>query len=180
MIMESVAIAGKSAGGTVPKTTIRTWAMPLTIGSFLLMAATGGLMFFGVRGGLISEVHEWFSWLFLAGAVAHLVVNVRPLTLHLKSRWGKVSIAAALVLLVAAVLPTGIRTGHQLRQTVEQAVVDAPLSTLARLAKIAPADLENRLKAHGIAATMQQSPRELSEQNGIDERQVIAIVFRND
>ena len=125
-------------------------------------------------------MHEWFSWLFLAGAVAHLVVNVRPLTLHLKSRWGKFSVAAALVLLISAVLPTEIRTGHQLHGLVEQAVVDAPLSTLGSLAKVAPADLGNRLKAYGIAATMRQSPRELAEHNGIDEREVIAIVFRND
>ena len=178
--MSSIATAERSAGKTRPRLPMRAWATPLTIGAFLLMAATGVLMFFDVRGGLISEVHEWFSWAFLAGAVAHLVVNVRPLTLHLKSRWGKVSIAAALILLVAAVVPTGIRSGHQLHHAVEQAVVDAPLSTLASLAHVASADLETRLKAHGIAATMQQSPRQLSELNHLDEREVIAIVFRND
>lgn len=59
-------------------------------------------------------------------------------------------------------------------------MVDAPLSTLASLAHVAPADLETRLKAHGIAATMQQSPRQLCELNHLDEREVIAIVFRND
>ena len=178
--MQSVGIAGKSAGPTFQKIPMRAWATPVTIGAFLLMAATGVLMFFGVRGGLISEVHEWFSWLFLAGAVAHLFVNYRPLILHLRSRWGRVSIAAACLLMVAAVLPTGIQTGHRLHQAVEQAVVDAPLSTLAVLAHVAPADLETRLKAHGIAATLQQSPRQLSELNHLDPREVVAIVFRND
>ena len=178
--METAAVAGRSASRTFPKIPLRAWATPLTIGAFLLMAATGVLMFFGVRTGLVSEVHEWFSWLFLAGAVAHLVVNYRPLILHLKSRWGRVGIAAAAVLLVAAVLPTGIQSGHQLHHAVEQAVVDAPLSTLASLAHVAPQDLENRLKARGIAANPQQSARELSQRNGVDEREVIAIAFGND
>ena len=109
--------------------------------------------------GLISEVHEWFSWLFLAGAAAHLVVNYRPLTLHLKSRWGRVSLAACRLLLAVAVFPSGVRTGHQLHGLIERAVEDAPLSTVASLANVAPQDLESRLKAHGIAATLQQSAR---------------------
>jgi Domain of unknown function (DUF4405) len=178
--MQSIGVAENSAGPTFQKIPMRAWATPVTVGAFLLMSATGVLMFFGVRGGLISEVHEWFSWLFLAGAVAHLVVNYRPLILHLRSRWGRVSIAAAAALLVVAVLPTGIQIVHRPHQAVEQAVVDAPLSTLASLAHIAPQDLENRLKAHGIAATLQQSARELAQQNRVDEREVIAIAFRNE
>jgi hypothetical protein len=63
---------------------------------------------------------------------------------------------------------------------VEQAVLDAPLATLASLAKVAPQDLETRLKAHGIAATLQQSARQISQESRVDEREIIAIVFRND
>ena len=177
--MESITAVRESAGRTLPKIPMRAWATPLTIGAFALMAVTGILMFFGVRGGLISEVHEWFSWLFLAGAVAHLVVNYRPLTLHLKSRWGRISPAACAVVLAVAVLPLGIRTNHQLHALIEQAVVDAPLSTLASLANVAPQDLETRLKAHGVVATLHQSAREISEQNRVNEREVIAIVFMN-
>ncbi len=178
--MSSVVLPGKPAGRAAPKITMRAWATPVTIGAFLLMAVTGVLMFFGVRTGLVSEVHEWFSWLFLAGAVAHLAVNYRPLTLHLKSRWGRVSLAAAVALLAVAVLPTGIQTGHGLHKAVEQSVIDAPLSTLAGLAHLAPRDLEARLKAAGISASMQQSARDLAVQSGVDEREVIAIAFRKE
>ena len=178
--MPSIALAGPNVAKTRKSIPIRAWATPLTIGSFLLMATTGVLMFFGVRGGLISEAHEWFSWAFLAGAVAHLVVNVRPLTLHLKSRWGRISIAAAVVVLVVAVFPSGVRTGHQVRHAVEQAVVDAPLSTLATLANVSPTDLENRLKAHGVTATLNQSLHDLSDQNGMDEHALLGIVFMKD
>jgi hypothetical protein len=88
-------------------------------------------MFFGWRRGLTSEVHEWFSWLFLAGALGHIVANSRSFMSHLKSRWGKISIAASVVVLTACVFSLGIRSGHQprgaqLRGAVEQAVVGAP------------------------------------------------------
>jgi len=175
--MESVALAGKPVSAAARKLTMRTWATPVTLGAFALMSVTGVLMFFGVRGGLISEAHEWLSWVFLAGSAAHLVVNYRPLTLHLKSRWGRLSLAVAAVLLVVAVAPTGIQTGHKLHQAVEQAVVDAPLTTLATLAHISTQDLETRLKARGVAATPEQSARELAERNGVDAREVVAIAF---
>jgi hypothetical protein len=177
--MTDAAATDRNASRTRSSIPLRAWATPLTIGAFLVMAATGVLMFFDVRSGLVSEAHEWLSWVFLAGAAAHLVVNYRPLTLHLKSRWGRVSITAAAVLLVASVLPTGVESGHRLHHAVEQAVVDAPLSTLASLAHVAPQDLENRLKARGIVATPQQSARELAAQNGVDERDLLAIAFRS-
>ncbi len=175
----SASVTGR-AGGMRPTVPLRVWATPLTIAAFFLMAATGVLMFFGWRRGLTSEVHEWFSWLFLAGAFGHIVANIRPFTSHLKSRWGRISIAASVVLLTVCVLPFGIRTGHQLRGLVEQSVRDAPLSTLASLANLAPDDLQNRLKAHGISATMQQSVRQLSDQNRYDENRLLAIVFMNE
>jgi hypothetical protein len=137
-------------------------------------------MFFGWRGGLTSEAHEWLSWLFLAGVAAHLVVNWRPLTLHLKSRWGRIGVAAAVVVLAVAVLPTGLRTGHRLHGLVEHAVAEAPLSTLADLARVAPGEIERRLKAHGLTATLQQSAREVAEQNTISEQALLSIVFLND
>ncbi len=178
--MNTVAAADRSASKTRPGVPLRAWATPLTLGAFALMTATGILMFFGWRGGLISEVHEWFSWLFLAGAAAHLVVNYRPLTLHLKSRWGRMSLAASAIVLAVAVVPWGIRTPHQLHGLIERAVVDAPLSTLASLAKVTPEDAETRLKAHGVTATLEQSARQISVQNRVDQREVIAIVFGND
>ena len=49
--MPSIALAGPNVPKTRKSIPIRAWATPLTIGSFLLMAATGVLMFFGVSYG---------------------------------------------------------------------------------------------------------------------------------
>ena len=83
--------------------------------------------------------HEWFSWLFLAAAGAHIAANSRPFVKHLKSRWGKASVAAFVVILVAS-FSAGIGAGGHLRKTVEQALVDAPLSTLASLTPPRPGE----------------------------------------
>jgi hypothetical protein len=174
------ASADLSVGKTRPAVPLRAWATPLTIGAFFLMAVTGILMFFGWRRGLTSEVHEWFSWLFLAGAFGHIVANIRPFVSHLKSRWGKVSAAASIVVLVACLLPLGITTGHQLRGAVEQAVLDAPLSTLASLANVAPGELENRLKTHGIVAPLEQSVQQASDGDRHGAQRLLAIVFLNE
>lgn len=67
--------------------TVRTWATPLTIGAFLLMAATGILMFFGWNTGLTTVAHQWLSWFFLLSAGGHIAANWRPFRNHLKTGW---------------------------------------------------------------------------------------------
>jgi hypothetical protein len=128
---------------------LRTWATPLTIGAFFLMSATGVLMFFEWERGLTAVVHQWFSWLFLAGAGGHIAANVRPFKNHLKSRWGKASVAVFVVV----------------------------LSALASVTHTAPDALVRRLKAHGFIATSQQSVHDLSGQYGVSEHGLLAIVF---
>ncbi len=127
-------------------------ATPLTIGAFFLMSATGVLMFFGWDRGLTSGVHEWFSWLFLAGAARHIAANIRPFMNHLRSGWGKASITMFIIAMAASFLSWGIETGDPLRRDVERALVDAPLSTLASLTNATPEDLRRRLEARGIIA----------------------------
>jgi hypothetical protein len=75
------------------------------------MSATGVLMFFEWDRGLTTVVHQWFSWLFLAGAGGHIATNLRPLKNHLKSRWGKASLAAFAVVSAASLFSWGYITG---------------------------------------------------------------------
>jgi hypothetical protein len=45
----------------------RQWIAPLTMGAFLLSAATGALMFFHLDSGLNKAAQEWLSWALLGG-----------------------------------------------------------------------------------------------------------------
>ncbi|MBR0663927.1 hypothetical protein GXW71_06105 [Roseomonas hellenica] len=159
---------------------LRTWATSLTIGAFLLMSATGVLMFFGYDRGLTAVVHQWFSWFFLMGAGGHIAANIRPFKNHLRSRWGQVSVAVFMVVLAASLFSWGRITGPQLERPIKQALVDAPLSALAGVIRADPDALLLRLRARGITATSQQSVRDLSVGTGAGVNRLLAIVFLPD
>jgi hypothetical protein len=156
---------------------VRSWATPLTIGSFLLMGGTGVLMFFELDSGLTAVVHQWFSWLFLIGATGHLVANVRPLGRHLASRVGRLSVGALGAILIASCFSWGLVTGPQLKRPIEQALVDAPLSALASVTNTSLDVLTQRLEAHGVAASGAESVHDLSGTSGVNENRLLAIVF---
>ncbi len=160
--------------------TTRTWATPLTIGSFLLISATGILMFFEMERGLMTVVHQWFSWFFILGAAGHIAVNVRPLKNHLKSRWGKASVFVFAAILALSVSSWGTITGPQIKRPIEQALIEAPLSALANVTRTPPEHVVERLAAQGISAEGGQSIVELAAASGVDENRLLAIVFMLD
>ncbi|MDQ0325845.1 hypothetical protein J2R99_001694 [Rhodopseudomonas julia] len=159
---------------------LRTWATPLTIGSFLLMAATGVLMFFEFDRGLTVVVHQWFSWFFVIGAGGHIVANQRPFLNHLKSRWGEVSVAVFAAVLVASLFSWGMITGPQLERPIERALVDASLSSLAAVTGTETPSLLDKLATHGIAAEAEQSIHDLATQSGVDENRLLGLIFLPD
>lgn len=160
--------------------TTRTWATPLTIGSFVLISATGVLMFLEWERGLMTVVHQWFSWLFIIGAGGHIAVNLRPLKNHLKSSWGKASVVVFVSILTLSAFSWGTITGPQIKRPIEQALVDAPLSALASVNRTPPEYVVQRLAARGIAADDRQSIGELALASGVDENRLLAIVFALD
>ena len=65
----------------------REWATPLTIGTFLIMATTGILMFFHLDRGLNKEAHEWLGWAMVAGVGTHVVANLSSFKRYLGKAW---------------------------------------------------------------------------------------------
>ena len=156
---------------------LRNWATPLTIGAFILTTVTGVLMFFELDQGLIAEVHEWFSWLFLLGCGGHIMANIHPLKNQLKTRWGKISLLMFTAVLAASFFSWGLITPAQLKRPIERALVKAPLSALAMVTHTDPDALMYRLKAHGIDATGNQSIHDLVILHEVDEDRLLGIVF---
>ena len=156
---------------------LRTWATPLTMGSFVLMSLSGVLMFFHWDTGLTAGAHQWFSWFFLLGVGAHVTANFRPFKNHLNSRWGRASVAAFAIVLVASVFSWGQITGSQLERPVVQALIDAPLSSLAGVTRTEPDALIEKFKAHGITASPAQSIHELTIASGVGADRLLALVF---
>jgi len=162
---------------TVKPFSLRTWSTPLTIGSFILMAVTGVLMFFDVVPGYLSFAHEWCSWLFLVGAAGHMAVNYRPLARHLQSSWGRASVAIFGIALVVSMFSFGRITAPQLKWPISNALVEAPLSVLADVTRTEPGDLLAKLKTHGITATPEKNIKKLAEEHHMDEFHILGLLF---
>ena len=157
--------------------TVRTWATPLTIGAFTLIAGTGLLIYFGVDTDLTAGIHRWFSWLFLIGVAGHIVGNARPLRNHLKTGWGIASMAFFATALAISVSTAGSEGGPDLEASVKDAVIDASLASLAPLVRATPALLVARLQAKGVPATGDQTIRHLSAAHGVGEMELVAAIF---
>jgi hypothetical protein len=147
--------------------TLRTWATPLTIGSFLLMVSTGLLLFFEWNTGLTTVAHQWLSWFFLIGVAGHLAVNFKPLQNLLKSTWGRASIAIFTTALIASVFSWGQVTGPQLERPIMEALLEARLSVLAGMTHKEPETLVRELEANGLSATTSDRLADIAERNGV-------------
>lgn len=159
---------------------LRTWSTPLTIGSFVLVAVTGVMMFFDIVPGYVVFAHQWLSWLFLIGCGGHIAVNWRPFLLHVRSGWGRSSVAVFLVLLVLSSFSFGRITAPQLKWPLANALLDAPLAAVAGVAGREPALLVEMLARHGVTAEPEQSIRHTAEAQGMDEFHVLGLVFLRD
>lgn len=130
---------------------MRAWATPLTIGSFLLMAVTGLMMFFHVDIGLTKPAHEWLSWAFLAGAGVHVASNFIAFKRHFVSPVALAIIGLFVAILSAAILigAAGGEGGGSPVRLVLGTVEKAPLRDLAVLLHQSPDALIARINAAG-------------------------------
>jgi amino acid transporter len=155
----------------------RRWATPLTIGSFIVMAITGILMFFHVDRGINAGAHEWVAWLFLIGVAGHVTANFRPLKGHLKSSWGRTSVGVFAVVVVASFFTWGVRSGGQLLSAIRDSLVNTPLSTLATVVHAEPEALQRRLMTHGVLVRQDQTIRDLTGDDTSEQLHLLEVVF---
>jgi hypothetical protein len=143
----------------------RDWATPLTAGAFLLVAATGVLMFFHLDSGLNKEAHEWLSWALLAGVSLHVVSNVAAFKKHLAGRRGQAIVGVFALLLALSFIPLEEEEDKPFMAPV-QALAATPISTLAQVAKASPEEVMQRLQKAGLKpGSASQSVADLTGQD---------------
>jgi hypothetical protein len=139
----------------------REWITPVLAGAFLLTGATGVLIFFHVDTGLNKFVHEWLSWVLLAGAALHVVLNFGVLKRHLAARRGQLVVGAFALVLALSFAPLGNDHGEPALVPM-RALSQASIRTLAAVAQVTPAEMRQRLATAGVpAASEEQSLTEL-------------------
>ncbi|MDD5366068.1 MAG: DUF4405 domain-containing protein [Gallionellaceae bacterium] len=145
----------------------REWATPITMGAFMLSAVTGVLIFFHLDSGFNKFVHEWLSWVLLAGVVLHVAANFNGFRRHLDSRKGKILLGTFAVLLALSFLPAADRSEPSFLAPV-RALAQAPIDTLAAVARVSPEKMRERLLARGLAPASGQDS--LNDLIGADPR----------
>jgi hypothetical protein len=148
----------------------REWITPIVVGAFLLTGVTGVLIFFHVDTGMNKVVHEWLSWILLGGAALHAALNFTALKRHLVARRGQLVVGAFLLVLALSFAPLIQDRGEGHSMTTVQALSQAPIATLAEVAKITPDEMRQRLATAGVAAT--SDAQNLNELVGDTHRQM--------
>ncbi|WP_449257659.1 DUF4405 domain-containing protein [Chlorobium limicola] len=160
-------------------TTMRSWATPLAIGSFIILAVTGILMFFKIEGGYIKPVHEWLSWLMVAGVVLHTVANWKIFVGYFSKIPAVSIISAGLVVTALAVFMPASQEGGNPKAKMMKAIQSARLETVAELAGKESGDVVTALAEKGIAVDDPgMSIREIAKLNDKEAMEVLGLVFR--
>lgn len=153
---------------------LRAYATPLTIGTFLIMGATGILLFFHTNTTLNKVVHEYVGLVMVAAVILHVVLNWRAFQTYFKRPVALTLMGASAVMLAASFVSLGEETGGtRPDMAVLQMVSSASLTDLAPIMGTDAADLVTRLAEQGVTATPDQTLIDLS--NG-DMRGAITLL----
>jgi hypothetical protein len=132
--------------------TQRHWITPFVIGSFLLMAVTGVLMFFHLDSGLNKSAHEWLGWAMLAAVGLHLVNNMNAFKRYFSQTTGRVVMAVFAVVLAMSFVSLNGQSSKPPFLAPIKALSQAPLNVVAQVAGMSTAQLREQLASQGIAS----------------------------
>lgn len=160
---------------------MRTWATPLTVGAFLLLSITGGLMFFHLEPGIAKLAHEWLGWALVAGGLAHAVANWKGLVSHLRRPLGAGLIGLFVVLMAGSFLvpqTEGKGGGGGMRLLADR-IASTPIAQLAPVANRSPDQLVAALQARGVtvADPAKETLRSLAGKDRGRQRALMDAIF---
>jgi Domain of unknown function (DUF4405) len=130
---------------------IRKWVTPLTMGTFLLTVGTGLGLFFEVNWGFVKPIHEWLSLAFVAGGALHAVDHWKGISKHWSGWWGKSFVIAFALILGFSFLPLGKKEPWPSMQKMTDALGNASVQEVAKLAGVPTDSVTIRLARAGFA-----------------------------
>ena len=156
----------------------RKWATPLTIGTFVLSAVTGVLMFFHINTELNKLAHEWLGWAMVGAVALHAAINWNAFKRHFTTGVGRTLIGVFVLLTTLSFLPLGNQGGGNPVRLTMEFVTAAPISTLATLSGKDTELLYKELRAVGFTVdSAQQSLNELTGDDRDDQARALSVVF---
>lgn len=164
---------------------LRSYATPVSLLTFIAVGLTGLLMFFGVRGGLVGELHEWLGVVFVVALVLHLARNWRGVLAMLKTPSGKLiggGLGAAAAILILFSAPFGEAGGHggggHGPWRVVNVVAGAPIEKMAPAIGLTAGDAVARLKAGGVPVDgAQDSLNAIARDHGVPVPRMLNLLL---
>ncbi len=157
--------------------TLREWATPLTIGSFIISAVTGIIIFFHIRIGLVRPAHEWLSWFLVLGGLLHILTNWKGVKSYFSKPISASIIVIFLILCVLSLIPVGEKKPRALHLA-GNALLDTSLQIAALVAKEDAGHLMERLKKRGVLVNnTEQTLKEIATQSNQSEKAMLRLIF---
>lgn len=140
----------------------RPWITPLVIGSFLLLAVTGVLMFFHLDSGLNKLAHEWLSWALLVAVGLHVLLHLPAFKRYLGQKTALLVLGGCALVLALSFMPLPGGKKAPAYAAPVQALAQAPLPVLAQVLGQSTEALKAELDKAGLPVdSNQQSLRDL-------------------
>ena len=157
---------------------IRAWATPLTIGSFVLAAITGIMLFFRLNIGLVKVSHEWFSWFLVIGGLFHVVGSWRSFVQYFSKPAGKIIMGVFALLIVLSFIPMGNNRKGIPPAKISKMLLQSPFATVAAAAGHQPEELMATLKTKGISIeSKDETAQEIAVKNNKQGAEVLDLIF---
>lgn len=157
--------------------TLREWATPLTIGSFVISAVTGVIIFFHIRIGLVRPAHEWLSWFLVLGGIFHIVTNWTAIIRYFSKPISSSIITGFIILSVLVFIPTSEKKARPLHLA-GNALLDTTLQTVALVAKEEPDNLIEKLRKRGVLVkNSKQTVQEIAVQSNKPGKVLLGLIF---
>ncbi len=129
----------------------RPWITPLVIGSFVLSAVTGVLMFFHLDIGLNKAAHEWLGWAMVIGVTLHVWLNLPAFKRYFSQSTARFVMGAFALVLALSFFSLGSEGNSDPKWAGPiRAMADAPVSALAAVGGVTTEDMRLRLEAAGL------------------------------
>lgn len=158
---------------------LRRYATATTMVLFVIAAASGVMMFFHIDGHLLFKLHAYLGLVFVAAALLHVIRNRTAFAKVAKARRTGVLVGLAAVVTAGFIGSASLQHGGNPAFALARAAERAPLSAVAPVLGVKPADLVARLHAAGIGiADAGQSVVQLAAIQGTDARHLFAVVLR--
>jgi len=163
-------------GMSMKKSLIKEGATSLTALVFLVIGATGVLMFFHLFDNYTKEMHEILGLLFVAAALLHLYFNWSAMQRYFPKK--TFLLFAALTLITIAGFIATASDAPDPKRTIIDAVLKAPLETSAKLFDTDRNQIEKLLEKRGITLENSNSLLEIAQKNRKSPFEIIAGITK--